>query len=164
MACALVCCAICWFVNCGLPNEGSVSIDKSGRDQDEEIVKEIALRDLLKSVPPEAVCGIEYYDKNSEDYKDPTNEFLSRFADLKITLRRASEIQQAAEPPYKLFDPVTQRPALLVRVIIDSWSHNQVVQVKYFHLGGARGSQGYSATLTPSNGQWKIIERHRLKF
>ncbi len=88
---------------------------------------------------------------------DPTEEFLERFKDLKVSLGKQSD-GKITPPTNKLTDAASGKPALRLTVVHVKWMSDDEVNVHGSEFSNGLSASGYFYVLEKRDGKWTVTK------
>jgi hypothetical protein len=138
--------AACWTIGgCAPKHPVTVAGPKGDSENAELAIFELIVRDLVRSEPKGKSVLVSFGD-SWVDHVDPPKAFFARLADVDVSLKPVSWRRQLPSPN-----------AVLLVVHINTWTTDTeaAVSVTRFRFG-AGVSDGFTAMVEWSNGDWRI--------
>lgn len=142
-----------------LESLGPAVADDAGRKAQEDDIREAVFRQSFSEHKNETVFFIGIQSAEKRASPDPSDEFLKRFADTKLKIRKES---QAGESRIgEVADPDNGGSAVRLFIGTITWDSDTDVSVKGGHYKNPLDASGSTYTLKKGNDGWKVVKVER---
>ena len=124
---------------------------------DEDLIREIVFRKFLELRHSNSDKNSKVYYLQIDDNKDPSKNLLKKFADYRVTIKKASELIISVGDSDPVSDSLAKEKGVLFSISKLDWKSKNEVKVNAISYSGNLGSDGCSYTLKRVNGEWKIV-------
>lgn len=143
------------------PQAGTVTFEPDKTQ--EESIREVVIRDLLKGAGPSRVYFVGCHDFfRSENDADSSDAFLARFADLKLRIRKLSDsttVKSKNDKSQFVFDRASGDPGCIIGAATPRWIDQNKAEVDASVYAGKLNATGTRYVVERKGGKWIVVER-----